>query len=547
VNTLLRVQLTTIILVSSIKLLVSQPALVWTKQFDGEPHKLHIDRDGNIYSAGIFSGIVDFALAGQVHTVAATSPSSGYICKRNSSGAVKWVAQVAGTSFQRFGPVITDSNLNVYVSGVFTGSIDADPSLNIYQHINDSLTGLFVIKLDSNGVLGWSKAIKNCKFYNCTITTDKTENVIIGGEFDGSSDFDPGNGVFNLKSKGVYGDIFTCKLNKHGVFVWGQSFGCGSIDYCNLQVTDDNGSIYTIGRYYSSGGDYDPGVDSAAVIAPEGCFFIHKVSGSGQFNWCKTYSNWYSNISGASIDLNGNLVVSGRFTGSTAGATASVIFGTTTLTSNSPSDIFVVKMTSGGSPIWVRQLKHVNWGSDWVDGQTLDENGNIYILGNLFNSGWIEVLDGIGNTVCSSGLGSPYYYDIQYSKQFIYLAGLVVDAYMGPPYDYDPSSVTTTLSPADGRVFIQKLYDCKNQVGLQEIEPLGSLTVFPNPTSREVKVKTNSPYLYHIFSLDGVLIQEGCGDENTTILLFGPPGVYFLRVDSHQFSVRKKVILVKNN
>ena len=47
---------------------------------------------------------------------------------------------------------------------------------------------------------------------------DRTGNIYLNGYFDGTSDFNPGTGVFNMTSGGST-DIYICKLNAAGNFL----------------------------------------------------------------------------------------------------------------------------------------------------------------------------------------------------------------------------------------------------------------------------------------------------------------------------------------
>ena len=57
------------------------------------------------------------------------------------------------------------------------------------------------------------------------IAIDKSGNVYVTGYFQGTCDFDPGFGTFNLSSSGGY-DIFISKTDSSGNFLWAKRMGC---------------------------------------------------------------------------------------------------------------------------------------------------------------------------------------------------------------------------------------------------------------------------------------------------------------------------------
>src|SRR5690242_15103505 len=71
----------------------------------------------------------------------------------------------------------------------------------------------------------WGKAFGSANTdYGNSIATDISVNIYITGSFEGTVDFDPGIGTFNLTAVG-YDDLFICKLNSSGNFVWAKAMG----------------------------------------------------------------------------------------------------------------------------------------------------------------------------------------------------------------------------------------------------------------------------------------------------------------------------------
>ena len=77
-------------------------------------------------------------------------------------------------------------------------------------------------------------------------------NPYITGDFDGTADFDPGPGVYNLTANGYY-DIFILKLNADGSFAWAVSMGSDiNYDFGSDIAVDQSRNVYTTGHYWGT-------------------------------------------------------------------------------------------------------------------------------------------------------------------------------------------------------------------------------------------------------------------------------------------------------
>ena len=86
---------------------------------------------------------------------------------------------------------------------------------------------------------------------------DASGNVYTTGYFQGTVDFDPGAGTFNLTSAGLQ-DIFISKLDAAGNFVWAKQLG-GTLNDVGYSIAlDTSGNVYTTG-FFRDTVDFDPG------------------------------------------------------------------------------------------------------------------------------------------------------------------------------------------------------------------------------------------------------------------------------------------------
>ena len=148
-----------------------------------------------------------------------------------------------------------------------------------------------------------------------SVVADNSGNVYTTGQFQGTADFDPGTGIFNLVSAGDM-DIFICKLNYSGNFIWAKRIGGISADRGTSIAVDAAGDVFITG-YFHGTVDFNPGTWVYNLVSAGGRdIFICKISSSGNFIWAKQIGG-SSDDRGLSVttDLSGNVHASGIFWG----------------------------------------------------------------------------------------------------------------------------------------------------------------------------------------------------------------------------------------
>jgi len=212
-----------------------------------------------------------------------------------------------------------DASGNSYVTGTFSGTVDFDPGPSIYNLSSNGSNDIFISKFDKQGNFIWAKKIGGSNDdWASSIAVDVYGDILITGSFQSTSDFDPGNGVFNLTSAGYY-DLFLLKLNSYGNFIWAKRVGGGTSHEKGYGLTvDGSGSIYMTG-FYGGIVDFDPGPGTYNLPtsgAEES--FICKFDQAGNLMWAKNISGRAAEIgSSIALDSFGNVYCTGLFYGHT--------------------------------------------------------------------------------------------------------------------------------------------------------------------------------------------------------------------------------------
>lgn len=320
-------------------------------------YSIAIDKNGNSLLTGNFVDIVDFNPGIGIFNLTSLSGEI-FILKLDSNGNFLWAKNFGDTtSTSTYGSqglgIDVDIFGNVYATGSYDGTMDADPGLGISQLIPLGLADIFIIKLAPSGNFIWAKTIGGVSDeQGSSISIDSSGNVLSTGFFKSTVDFDPGSGIYNLTSNSLgcgfgctYPGAYILKLDSNGNFIWAKpliSDGSGS---CNgLAITTDKyDNVFTTGNF-SNSVDFDPGSNSFSITAVGGTdIFLSKLDASGNFIYGIT--NGGGNLeSGQSLAVNkkGELVTTGFF------ASFSIAFNSDTIYNagmfGGSYDIFISKI-----------------------------------------------------------------------------------------------------------------------------------------------------------------------------------------------------------
>ena len=292
--------------------------LVWCKSFGGvetdDGREVVVDDLGNSYVTGIFRSTVDLNPGVAVENYTSNGGDDIFIQKLDSFGNSLWIKTFGGTSSDQSYSICLDGFSNIYTTGYFLHTVDFDPTLLVDNHLSIGGNDAFIHKMDSDGNYLWTKTFGGSGTDRGTaVTTDLSGNVIVGGDFQATVDFDPGPSVMMFSSAGNY-DCFVQKLDSDGEFIWCNSFGGLSGDGLISIFTDTDENIYSSG-FFRESVDFDPGVFSSILVsAGISDAFFQKVDSDGDFVWSQRIGSTTSEVPrSSSIDGLGNIYSTGNF------------------------------------------------------------------------------------------------------------------------------------------------------------------------------------------------------------------------------------------
>ncbi len=300
---------------------------IWARRFGGSSPEgalyVGVDKLGNVYASGTFSGSVDFG--GGLLT--SDGGNDIFVLALDESGQHLWSKRAGDVGSDLVGSMAVDPDGSVYLTGRFSYFIDFG-SGSLSSAGGDDL---FAVKLDHFGDPEWAENAGDLSGQSGTaVAVNVLGDVFLGGDFQGSIDLGSGTMVSSGAS-----DVFLARLDSSGFPVWAQSFGDSADQHLTSLAVDTSGNVTVTGQFQ---GTIDFG-DGAHTSAGGNDIFVAKIDASGLPLWSKTFGDVSFAQSGRSIsaDPSGGVIIAGVFGGT-------VDFGGGSLTCKGTSNAFVTKL-----------------------------------------------------------------------------------------------------------------------------------------------------------------------------------------------------------
>lgn len=278
-------------------------ALIWSFAISGGSGAagtritgLDFDGTGHVLVCGNLVGVADFDPDTPTSNLAGAGIGFDiFIAKYTDGGDYVWANLVGSTSNDEAMDLAVDGSGNCYVAGFFTDLIDLDPGSGTATATTNGGQDLLLAKYDGNGGYLWHAATGGTGadiVWNVSVAANN--DVLIGGQLEGTVDMDPGGGTQTVTATGQHNAFFS-RFSSGGSHIWSALInGAGWSQVMCISETS-TGDLVVLGEARGTQ-DADPGAGQIDLFG----------TGSSQDLFVGVYSAFGDYISVGTLAGNGN-------------------------------------------------------------------------------------------------------------------------------------------------------------------------------------------------------------------------------------------------
>lgn len=218
----------------------SAGTIVWQKTFGGSDYdyseSIQQTSDGGYIVAGATNSYNGDVTSNQ-------GSGDWWIIKLNANGALQWQKSFGGTNFDVAHSIKQTLDGGYIVAGM-THSSDGD----VTNH-HGIFVDIWVVKISSNGILQWQKALGGSEIDSSTLSIAQIPNgdyIISGYTYSNDGDITNNHGNY---------DYWLANLNSSGQVQWQKCYGGSDWDKGKTMSTTSDGGFIMAGESLSTDGD----------------------------------------------------------------------------------------------------------------------------------------------------------------------------------------------------------------------------------------------------------------------------------------------------
>ncbi|HTA62426.1 MAG TPA: T9SS type A sorting domain-containing protein [Bacteroidia bacterium] len=558
--------------------------VLWAKSYGGQGYwggandegtAVCVDKNGDLFMTGNFSG--DSIHFGGIKLINLNAPNqSFFLVKHDILGNVVWAKTAGGPNCLSGGTAVAVNNINnIVVTGTFA---QAAMNFGSIALPNDTTVGgdIFVAKYNQTGNVIWAKSSGgNGNDGSSGISTDAHGNCYITGDFNSPKIIFGSTTLIN-----TYGyNVFTAKYDSLGNALWAKmATATGNnmlANSCDI-TTDSTGNSYVIGDFNNR-----PITFGNVVLPNWNSYDIYmvKYDALGNVVWAKVNAGDDNDFGGGiCVDADTNVYVTGYFGSPSINFDAATVYNTVNNTTYT-HDVFTANLgkvsftilqtnvscytanngnasvspyggtapytylwSSGQTTYSVSALSPGSYTITVTDAKGKAANGVITIVqpGYLYTSFTYtsptscSLNDGMIQAIVSGGT-APYTYLWNTNATSSTINGLALGNY--------------TLTLTDAHACIKTYTTSLNCVttDIDEVTAETIFTIYPNPTSNQFIIKTNTTdkLMVDLYDTNGRhVFSENINDTLSVDVSNLNEGVYSVVIKTANYLINKKFVIL---
>ncbi|MFN4080469.1 MAG: SprB repeat-containing protein, partial [Saprospiraceae bacterium] len=359
--------------------------VLWARQIGGPNLDfcagVGVGPDETVFLAGYFEGSVDFDPGPGEFFLNSAGDVDVFVAKYTPQGELIWAFRIGNEDVNVASGLALGPDGDLYICGYFYGAMDFDPNPQTQAlRASNGSSDIFIAKYEqSSGALMWAKSMGGVNIEEAVaVQVDRGGSVLLGGNYIGAFDFDPGAGELVLPTYGQQ-DIFFAKFSPDGNLLWARGIGSPFGNDGLRGIASDADDNVLICGFYRDEMDVNPliGALNLPYVALTEAF-VAKYTPSGLLLWAKGLSSIGANEAWTvHADEANNVHVGGFFSASVnfnPGGSSAV------LNSAGKQDGFVARYSPQGAYVWSGALSGPDdimaFGSLW-------SGGSLYLTGRF--------------------------------------------------------------------------------------------------------------------------------------------------------------------
>ena len=360
-------------------------SLLFARTFGGAGHDLPADIAADIFGntlvAGSFTGTCRFAAADRSVSLTSAGGADIFAARFAFDGRLIDVMSAGGPLHDRASGAALDGRGGMYIAGTFAGQVDFQPGEgNTPATSTGAGADAFVARYTASFALDYVKIIGGpaADEARC-MAVDAAGAIYVAGTWQGTADFDPGAGVFNMSSP-AGSSAFLVKLAASGRFAYARAFGGNGRTVPLAVAVSADGDLALCGEF-AGPADFDPGAPQrpARSSGPSDGFAARLSQRLPSFSFTRTVgTTGAATINAIAADAGDFLCLAGSFADTLGFAVGA---GSIDFTSAGGSDVFVGKFCNKCVITWGRSLGGA--GDDAAVAAALDADGSMIVAGTF--------------------------------------------------------------------------------------------------------------------------------------------------------------------